>query len=47
MVTSRVRWWEKRLGKTAWIEGIAPSMGAEDFSYYLRKVPGASCAWAR
>ena len=32
---------EKRLGASEWIEGIAPSMGAEDFAYYLGKVPGA------
>jgi hippurate hydrolase len=30
-----------RLGPEAWIDGLPPSMGAEDFSYYLERVPGA------
>jgi amidohydrolase len=28
------------LGENAWYEDIRPSMGAEDFSFYLNKVPG-------
>ncbi len=28
------------LGENAWFEDIRPSMGAEDFSFYLKKVPG-------
>jgi metal-dependent amidase/aminoacylase/carboxypeptidase family protein len=29
------------LGKDYWHESAPPSMGGEDFSYYLEKVPGA------
>ena len=29
------------LGGRAWISDPAPSMGAEDFSYYLSRAPGA------
>ncbi len=29
------------LGPEAWLDGLAPTTGAEDFSFYLRKVPGA------
>jgi len=28
------------LGEDAWFENIRPSMGVEDFSFYLKKVPG-------
>jgi metal-dependent amidase/aminoacylase/carboxypeptidase family protein len=29
------------LGPEAWYDGLARTTGAEDFSFYLRKVPGA------
>jgi metal-dependent amidase/aminoacylase/carboxypeptidase family protein len=29
------------LGEAAWREGPERTMGAEDFAYYLQKVPGA------
>ena len=29
------------LGETCWSDMEKPSMGAEDFSYYLRECPGA------
>jgi amidohydrolase len=32
---------EEHLGPGAWIADQPPSMGAEDFSYYLQKIPGA------
>jgi amidohydrolase len=32
---------ETYLGKDKWMEITKPSMGAEDFSYYLMKAPGA------
>ncbi len=31
----------KVLGPGKWIDLTSPSMGAEDFSYYIRKHPGA------
>jgi amidohydrolase len=32
---------EKYLGKKSWIEADAPTMGAEDFAFFLDEVPGA------
>jgi len=32
---------KRHLGEAAWVDGLEPSMGAEDFSYYLERVPGA------
>ncbi len=32
---------EAYLGNQAWLEDLPPTMGAEDFSYYLEQVPGA------
>jgi metal-dependent amidase/aminoacylase/carboxypeptidase family protein len=29
------------LGEGAWLDGLPQTMGAEDFAYYLQKVPGA------
>lgn len=32
---------KRHLGDEAWRDGMEPSMGAEDFAYYLERVPGA------
>jgi metal-dependent amidase/aminoacylase/carboxypeptidase family protein len=32
---------EKYLGAGSWIEAAAPTMGAEDFAFYLKEIPGA------
>ena len=34
---------QKVLGAEAWIDQEHPSMGGEDFSFYLKKYPGAMC----